>query len=108
MSIRISQIRFDFTPEKNWITVQNYSDLTPVPLYKTDDEYALSFVRHILRERSDSDQIPVVNSLLRTMNENEWGHDMFIEVTYSTKGYRAIYAGKRDGASLSDVSCYMD
>ena len=77
----------------------------------TDDEtYALdmlSVVRHILRERSDCNIIPVVRGAVRFNEVNEWGHNGEVEVTYHTRGYRAIY-GVHFGERVTRVQCYMD
>jgi hypothetical protein len=75
-----------------------------------DETYALdllSTVRHIMRDRSDADMIPVVRAAVRFPAVNEWGHNGEVEVTYSTKGYRAIY-GVHFGERVTKVQCYMD
>lgn len=102
MSIRHAHLRYKSnTPESLWIPKNELNlgiDL---------DDYAVSFIRHIFRDRNDIDQIPVIEGMSFTALQNEYGHDAFIEVTYSTRGYRATYAAKR-GVSLSNVACYMD
>lgn len=104
MSIRHAHLRYKSnTPASLWIP-KNELNLGIDP-----DDYALSFIRHIFRDRNDIDQMPVIEGISFTDRENEWGHDAFIEVTYSKKGYRATYAAKRDHfISLSNVTCYMD
>ena len=66
---------------------------------------ALSFVRHIMRERN-CDMVPVVVAFVRHP-ENRWGHNATIEVQYAKCGWRAIYAGKV-GGKVTNVTCYMD
>lgn len=80
------------------------ADVTNDETYRLD---LLSVVRHILRERSDSDMIPTVRGAVRLHEVNEWGHNGEVEVTYHTRGYRAIY-GVHFGERVTNVQCYMD
>lgn len=104
MSIRKEQLVYEYDSS---VYIPK-SDFPHVP-----EVLALSFIRHILRERSDSNIIPIIRGIAITRETNEYGHDCFIEVTYSTKGYRATYAGKSTFAepnvpTLVNVQCYMD
>jgi hypothetical protein len=67
----------------------------------------LSLVRHIFRDRSDMDKMPVINGITALATPNEYGHDVFIDVTYAKRGYRATYAGK-SGTTITNFTCYMD
>jgi hypothetical protein len=73
----------------------------------TSPQDMLSMVRHIMRERSDCTMVPVIRSIVRFSEVNEWGHNGEVEVTYSDRGYRAIY-GFHAGEVISKVQCYMD
>jgi hypothetical protein len=73
----------------------------------TSPQDMLSMVRHIMRERGDCTMVPVVRSVVRFSEVNEWGNNGEVEVTYHTKGYRAIY-GFHAGEAISLVQCYMD
>jgi len=80
------------------------TDVTNDETYRFD---LLSVVRHILRERGDSNMIPVVVAAVRFPEVNRWGHNGEVEVTYHTRGYRAIY-GVHFGERVTKVQCYMD
>lgn len=66
----------------------------------------LSIVRHIMRERGDCSMIPVIRAFT-THPTNRWGHNAQVEVTYSKRGWRAIY-GAHIGERVTNVQCYMD
>lgn len=66
----------------------------------------LSIVRHIMRERGDCSIIPIVHAFT-VHPTNRWGHNAQVEVTYSRRGYRAIY-GVHLGERVTRVQCYMD
>lgn len=72
----------------------------------TSPQDMLSLVRHIMRERS-VDMVPIIRSVVLFSEVNEWGHNGEVEVTYHTRGYRAIY-GFHAGEVISKVQCYMD
>jgi hypothetical protein len=80
------------------------TDITNDETYRLD---FLSVVRHILRERSDSNIIPVVVGAVRFPETNRYGHNGEVEVTYHSRGYRAIY-GVHFGERVTNVQCYMD
>jgi hypothetical protein len=67
----------------------------------------LSVVRHIMRERGDCSIIPIIRAAT-THPRNEWGHNGQVEVTYSKRGYRAIYGFLMGADGVSNVQCYMD
>ena len=101
MTVRMSQVTFADEPDYAWIGQPQPDDN---PIHATD---VLAAVRHILRERSDCDQIPVVNGVRYAMSTNEYGHNFFIDVTYSTRGYRATYGATVD-STFHSLTCYMD
>lgn len=107
MTIRIENLTIDHD-EQAWALGLVRDGLgTDVTLDETYRLDLLSAVRHIMRERSDFDMIPVVRGAVRLNEVNEWGHNGEVEVTYSTKGYRAIY-GVHFGETVTNVQCYMD
>jgi hypothetical protein len=95
------------------------NDLVFAPFYVDDtwlpagdnvpysDYNVLSLVRHIWRDRSDITQHIVINGVTTIATPNEYGHDIFIDVTYSKRGWRATYAGK-SGSTITNFTCYMD
>lgn len=109
MSIRIQHLT---------IIDDTHPDLSPTYLVPpedggidilSDETYLvdiLAMVRHIMRDEP-CNIIPEVRAAC-IHPTNRWGHNMQVEVTYSTRGYRAIYAGFRDGSGLHNVQCYMD
>lgn len=104
MTIRIENLTIDHD-ERAWALSSVGTDVTLDETYRLD---LLSVVRHILRERSDCDIIPVVVAAVRFSNGvNEWGHNGEVEVTYAKRGYRAIY-GVHFGERVTKVQCYMD
>lgn len=107
MTIRIEHLTIDTDPHAyalDALLTYGATDITNDETYRVD---LLSVVRHILRERSDSNMIPVVKSAVHFGQVNEWGHNGEVEVQYHTRGYRAIY-GVHFGESVTKVSCYMD
>lgn len=106
MTIKIENLSIDHD-EQAWAMDCVRHGATDVTLDETYRVDLLSVVRHILRERSDSDMIPVVRAAVRFPEVNEWGHNGEVEVTYHTRGYRAIY-GVHFGEAVTKVSCYMD
>lgn len=107
MTLRIENLTIDHD-EQAWALGLVRDGLgTDVTLDETYRVDLLSAVRHILRERGDSDMIPVVRGAVRLNEVNEWGHNGEVEVTYHTRGYRAIY-GVHFGERVTKVQCYMD
>lgn len=103
MTIRIEHLTIS-PADDAWLRApEDGSDAT---LDETRRFDILAVVRHIMRERGDCDQIPVVIAFV-THPTNRWGHNAEIEVNYSTKGYRAIY-GAHLGERVTHVQCYMD
>lgn len=91
---------------RSWLDTDDDSAGTDVlnnSLYRAD---MLSLVRHIMRERGDCDFIPIVRAFV-VHPVNEWGHNAQIEVTYSRRGWRAIY-GAYIGERVTKVQIYMD
>jgi len=107
MTIRIENVTIDHD-EAAWamscVREDGATDVTNDETYAVD---MLSVVRHIMRERGDFDMIPVVRAAVRFPETNEYGHNGEVEVTYSTRGYRAIY-GVHFGERVTKVQCYMD
>lgn len=103
MTIRIEHLTIEHDPAA-WALSAEGTDITSDDTYRLD---LLSVVRHIMRERSDCDIIPVVRAAVRFPGTNQWGHNGEVEVTYSTRGYRAIY-GVHFGERVTHVQCYMD
>lgn len=103
MTVRMSHLSIDHDADA-WAFDAPGADITEDETYRFD---LLSVVRHILRERSDCDIIPVVRAAVYFGEVNEWGHNGEVEVTYSKRGYRAIY-GVHFGATVTHVQCYMD
>lgn len=107
MTIRIEQLTIDHDDSAWALGLVRDGIATDVTLDETYRVDLLSVVRQILRERSDSNIIPVVAAAVRFPTENEWGHNGEVEVTYHTRGYRAIY-GVHFGSEVTRVQCYMD
>lgn len=101
MSVTRAQLRYADTPDYGWIGEPKITDNN---VYEND---VLAAVRHILRDRSDCDQIPVVNGVRFASTDNEYGHNFFIDVTYAKRGYRATYGAKVD-STFHSLTCYMD
>lgn len=75
----------------------------------TSQEDALALVRHIMRERSDCRNIPIVNEVSLAGEVNQYGHNLFIDVTYnSRRGWRATYGALLTADGVSNLQCYMD
>jgi hypothetical protein len=73
------------------------------------EEEVLSLVRNIMRERSDCQIVPEVNEVFRTAEPNEYGDNIFIDVTYDRSGFRATYGAHFDTFTQRiKVQCYMD
>lgn len=107
MTIRIQDLTIDHDSAA-WAFDLVRRDLgTDVTLDETYRFDLLSVVRHIMRERSDCNIIPRVRAAVRFHEVNEWGHNGEVEVTYHTRGHRAIY-GVHFGDHVTKVSCYMD
>lgn len=70
------------------------------------DRVVLPMVRGIMRERGDVTKMPFVVGVVMFTETNVYGHDLEIEVEYSKRGWRAIYAA--NVCTPSNVSCYMD
>lgn len=100
MSIRVEQLVFAEDSDTTYLSKQG--DIDP----NLPD--VLSMVRHIFRDRSDITQMPVINGVSATTEPNQWGHNIFIDVTYSTRGWRATYAARRTDSGISKFTCYMD
>lgn len=98
MSIKTSQIVFSSDPDFQFLPNGEAAS----------EEDTLALIRHILRERSDCSIIPVVNGVIKTREVNEYGHNLFIDVTYSKNGWRATYAGSLTDSGVTNVQCYMD
>jgi hypothetical protein len=101
MSIKISQLRYAETPDYGWLPEPKLEDNN---VHEND---VLAAIRHILRDRSDCDQIPVVNGVRFASTPNEYGHNFFIDVTYAQRGYRATYGAVVD-SKFHSLTCYMD
>lgn len=71
-------------------------------------DIVLSLVRHIMRERNDWNRIPVVNAVYRATSPNQYGDNVFIDVTYHTSGYRATYGCIVGDTGTRRIQCYMD
>jgi len=106
MTVKIENltIRYD---EAAWIMGEwdaSVTDVTNDETYRLD---ILSVVRHIMRERGDCSQIPVVVAAIKH-DTNQYGHNFEVEVEYSRKrNWRAIY-GAHVGERVTNVQCYMD
>ena len=100
MTIRLENLTID-ADSHAWL--EDGTDVTADETYRLD---LLAVVRHIMRERSDCSIIPVVRKAT-VHPTNRYGHNMQVEVTYSTRGYRAIY-GAHIGERVTNVQCYMD
>ncbi len=98
MTIRMTDLKFRDDNDTAYLP----DGTTPISEFDV-----LSLVRHIFRERSDIDMMPIINGVSMIGSRNEYGHDIFIDVTYSKRGYRATYAG-RSGGQVTNVQCYMD
>ena len=107
MTIKIENLSIDHDEQAWALGIARDGLGTDVTLDETYRVDLLSVVRHILRERSDSDMIPVVRGAVRFNEVNQWGHNGEVEVTYHTRGYRAIY-GVHFGSEVTKVQCYMD
>ena len=83
------------------------ADLLDVEHFESH-EFVLSFVRHIMRDRTCT-KIPVVLGFVG-FKTNRFGHNVQIEVEYDkNRPWRAIYAARFDGnLKLRDIQCYMD
>lgn len=106
MTIRLENLTIDSDPAA-WAmdcVREGAADVTNDETYRVD---LLSVVRHIMRERSDCTMIPVIRAAVRFPVINQYGHNGEVEVTYSTRGYRAIY-GVHFGEHVTNVQCYMD
>ena len=103
MTIQMQHLTVD-ADASSWLTTDDGRDVRNDETLRFD---LLSMVRHIMRERSDANMIPVVVGARLLDTPNRWGHNLQVEVQYHTRGYRAIYAG-RTGGTLTDVQCYMD
>lgn len=103
MSLRIQHLTIDHD-DRAWALDAPGTDVTNDETYRFD---FLSVLRHIMRERNDANMIPVIRAAVRFSSVNEWGHNGEVEVTYSTRGYRAIY-GVHFGERVTNVQCYMD
>lgn len=69
----------------------------------------LAAIRHVLRDRSDCDQIPVVIGVVELEVPNQYGHNFFIDVQYAKRGYRAVYAATvSESEPMQNFTCYMD
>lgn len=99
MTVRVSQLRYADEPDYGWL---------PDGDLAVSDTDILSLIRHIMRERNDISIMPIINGVIGTDSLNQYGHNVFIDVTYSRNGWRATYAGKIDGSGVSNVQCYMD
>ena len=107
MTIRLENLTIDPADDSWALDAVRHGvadDITNDETYLVD---FLSVVRHIVRERSDSNIIPVVRGAVRFHETNQWGHNGEVEVTYHTRGYRAIY-GVHFGERVTNVQCYMD
>lgn len=105
MTIRLNQVVFADPGSDNGYLPLSASDLRCLPVSPED---TLALVRHVLRDRSDCDQIPVVNEVYKISDPNQFGDNIFIDVTYHTKGYRATYGALLTDSGISHFNCYMD
>jgi len=107
MTIRLSNLTIDHDDDAWALSLVRDGLADDVTLDETYRVDLLSAVRHIMRERGDFDMVPVVRAAVRFSVTNQYGHNGEVEVTYHTRGYRAIY-GVHFGESLTHVQCYMD
>ena len=105
MTIRIQHLTIRPTDDTYLRAPQDGVSMLTTHAY---DTVLLGMVRHILRDEA-CDMVPVVLSAC-AHPVNQYGHNVQMEVTYSSRGYRAIFAGHYDAATrtLSRVQCYMD
>jgi hypothetical protein len=105
MTIRIQHLTIDPTHDTYLRAPEDGTDALSFVSISVR-ERLLGFVRHILRDER-CDMVPVI--LAATIHPvNQFGHNMQVEVTYSRRGYRAIFAGLATPDSLTNVQCYMD
>jgi hypothetical protein len=102
MTIRINNVVIE-SDNRSWLCADGMTDITNDETHRFT---FLSIVRHIMRERSDCDIVPIIR--MAVMHPvNKYGHNVQVEVTYSRKGYRAIY-GAHCAGTVTNVQCYMD
>lgn len=103
MTVRIQQLTLD-DDERSWLHApQDGTDTMGDETLRLD---LLSIVRHIMRERSDCQIIPIVRAFV-VHPTNQYGHNAQVEVTYDRQGHRAIY-GAHIGVTVTNVQCYAD
>lgn len=87
------------------------SDISYLPqaqfLFVPPKDAAIALIRHIFRDRNDIDMMPIINGITFNTVANEYGHNIFIDVTYSKKGYRATYGAFYQNY-IRSFTCYMD
>lgn len=103
MTVRIQHLTID-DDSRSWLHAPE--DGTDALYDETLRLDLLSIVRHIMRERSDHNIIPVVRAFT-VHPTNRYGHNAQVEVTYDRQGHRAIY-GAHIGERVTNVQCYMD
>lgn len=102
MSIKIDQLRYADEPDYSWLP-----DPDPRLQQHIAEIDVLALVRQIMRDRSDCDMIPLIKAVVYTSDVNEYGHNIFISVQYSQRGWLATYGAKTD-TSVHSLQCYMD
>lgn len=99
MTIKVENIVYSSEPDFSYM---------PNVFDAPSEEDVLAMVRQIMRDRNDCSIIPVVNASALVERVNEYGHNLFIDVTYSKRGWRAVYAARLTDGGVSALSCYMD
>ena len=102
MTIRIQDLTID-DDGRSWLRAPE--DGTDALYDETLRNDLLSIVRHIMRDEPCS-IVPIVRAFC-VHPTNRYGHNAQVEVTYSSRGYRAIYAAHL-GDRVTKVQCYMD
>lgn len=100
MTIRIENLTIDRS-------VSTWLDFPGATSIIGSKKAVLALVRHIMRDRGDCNIIPVVHAAV-LHPVNEWGDNVQIEVTYSRRGYRAVYGARMENGRITAFQCYMD
>src|SRR4051812_49251363 len=102
--MKIEHLRFAEVQKDSYLAVNHDNQA----VQQLSPEDTLAMIRHVLRDRSDCDQIPVVNEAVLVGEVNQYGHNVFIDVTYARRGWRATYGARLTDGGISNFQCYMD